>query len=599
MNDASQPARTDNFFAVLFSKVRSSTVRSLPISRALALLFVWAASASADEPVLHVRARTRIDIQWVERVPGGIRVEGALFDTALEEPIPGRTVAISVDGPHGFYRYAEPTNEEGSFRWRVPLPVGEYRLRLAAGGDDDYAPATVVERTVDVSRRSPTLTLEVPETVSNRSDLLEVIVEARELPDDLAVPHESALPPVPVVLAVSLSAGDRVVARGSTAGGRLELELPVHELGAAGERVTLTARSEPSELRNAAEVSRTVRITTPTRVTLEADRASADAGAVLTLSGELSSDSGPVAGGLVELVATALMPPGKPKRIALAQSGPDGRFRASVRAGELGFGRMAVEAHFPAAGFREAGRAGPVEVQVHAAAFHPSPLYLIPPLLTALVLAGLALARRRPWLALGARLRARARRASPPSGLTEGRTNILRTLRPAHDFGLAGQVCDGATGQAIAGATLVVDVGGQHRSALSDENGRFALEALPAGTLAVEVAALGYVSERFHRIVPHRGELRGARVLLVPIRAQIFAAWDGATRPLVPKPELTALWTPRELLEFVKKSRLVTDDWARLTAAVETICYGPEPPGLEALAEVRRLIEELRARPPS
>src|SRR5258705_524837 len=81
-------------------------------------------SAGAEEPVLHVKARTRIDLTSVVRVAGGVLLKGALVDTALEEPIPGRTVAIAVDGPNGFYRYAEPTSDDGTFRWRVPLPLG-------------------------------------------------------------------------------------------------------------------------------------------------------------------------------------------------------------------------------------------------------------------------------------------------------------------------------------------------------------------------------------------------------------------------------------------------------------------------------------------
>src|SRR6516164_168719 len=95
--------------------------------RALLLLFLIS-NAHAEEPVLHVKARTRIDLQSITRYPGGILVRGTLFDSALDEPIPGRTVAIAVDGPNGFYRYAEPTADDGSFRWRVPLAFGTYSL---------------------------------------------------------------------------------------------------------------------------------------------------------------------------------------------------------------------------------------------------------------------------------------------------------------------------------------------------------------------------------------------------------------------------------------------------------------------------------------
>src|SRR5262249_22642554 len=133
--------------------------------------------------------------------------------------------------------------------------------------------------------------------------------------------------------------------------------------------------------------------------------------------------------------------------------------------------------------------------------------------------------------------------------------------------------------------------------ALTDEQGRFALEELGAGTLAVEVKAPGYVSERFDRTVPHRGELRGARVLLSPIRARIFAAWDRAARPLAPRPQVMPqsleIWTPRELLSHVRGKQLITDELARLTAAVERSCYGASLPDLEALAHVEALASEV------
>jgi hypothetical protein len=83
------------------------------VVRALLLLLT---TAWAAEPVIHVKARTRIDVLSVVRVPGGIVLRGALVDTGLEQPIPGHPVAVSIDGPNGFYRYAEPTSDDGTFR---------------------------------------------------------------------------------------------------------------------------------------------------------------------------------------------------------------------------------------------------------------------------------------------------------------------------------------------------------------------------------------------------------------------------------------------------------------------------------------------------
>src|ERR1700761_9279475 len=103
----------------------------------------------AGEPVLHVRARLRVDVEAIERAPGGLVVRGRLLDDASEEPVAGRTIAVSVEGEHGFYHYAEPAGPAGTFRWHIPLPLGSYHLHIAAGGDGDYAAAPPIDRTLD------------------------------------------------------------------------------------------------------------------------------------------------------------------------------------------------------------------------------------------------------------------------------------------------------------------------------------------------------------------------------------------------------------------------------------------------------------------
>jgi hypothetical protein len=555
----------------------------------LLLLTATAWAADPDSPVIHVKARTRIDILSVARIPGGIVLRGALVDTALEEPIPGHPVAIAVEGVNGstgFYRYAEPTSDDGTFRWRVPLPLGEYSLRLAAGGDDEYAPAPFVERTLDIGRRTPTLTLTAPPDVSVKQDKLAVSVELKDPPDQLGDLVDRPADEIEDAR-ITLVADGRPLAAQPLRSGRLDLELPVHELGKAGAVVTLAARFDGDSLRNPAQASRPLLLTSPTTLTLAADSDRVAADEDVSFSGKLEDVSGPVSDGVIDVeLGRQVLGSGISER--------DGSYLVKLRGADLGMGRVTVGARFRARGFREASEAPLVQLMVHGASFRASPLYLVPPLLTALALAGLAVRRRRPWVAVAARWRARTARPAPSSGLSEGKTRLLKTLRPASDFGLAGQVCDSASRAPIAGATLVVDVGTEHRSAVTDRDGRFALEGLPAGTVAVEVAAVGYVSERFHRTVPHRGELRGARVLLVPIRARIFAAYDRAARPLAPKPEHAEIWTPREILEHVRKKRLIVHELAHLTSAVEASCYGPRPPDLKALAEVEALVERVK-----
>jgi hypothetical protein len=569
-----EAVKSTNFLPYIFD-VRPAL---LPV---LLVGLLGAGAAGAGEPVLHVKARMRIDVSSVARVPGGIVVSGVLVDSALEEPIPGRTVAISVDGldgAPGFYRYAEPTSDDGTFRWRVPLQLGRYTLRLAAGGDDEYAGAPIIERVVDIARRTPIVSITSADTVSIREDRLVVRVTIKDPPDELADSDEHLQVPL------ALSMGARPLGSGITSDGELRLEVPVHELGPAGTTVQLTARFAGDALRNPAEAGRPVLVTCPTSLSLAADSGRVASDEEVTLSGKLEDALGASPDALIDVEMGQ-------KVLASGVTGSDGRWRVTLKGAELGLGPKTLGARFRGRGFREPSESPPVTLAVHGPSLRASPLYLVPPLLTALALGGLALLRRRPWVLVAARLRARMTRPAPQSGLSEGRTRLFQTLRPASDYGLAGQVCDSATLSPIAGATLVVGTGGQRRAVLSDDEGRFAVEALPAGTLEVEVAAAGYVSERFDRTIPHRGELRGARVLLQPIRLRIFAAWDRAARPLLPK---TEIYTPREVLGEARKKQLITEDLAALTAAVETSCYGPEAPGVEALAKVEALVERVK-----
>ena len=149
------------------------------IGAALLTCLLTAAIARAEDPVIHVRARMRLDVDAIERVSDGVAVRGFLRDDAGDEPIAGRTIAISLEGPNGFYRYAEPSAADGSFHFRAPLPLGEYRLRMGTGGDADYVAAPRIDRLLDVAKRTPTLTLTVPERLPANASSLHVVVEGR------------------------------------------------------------------------------------------------------------------------------------------------------------------------------------------------------------------------------------------------------------------------------------------------------------------------------------------------------------------------------------------------------------------------------------
>lgn len=53
--------------------------------------------------------------------------------------------------------------------------------------------------------------------------------------------------------------------------------------------------------------------------------------------------------------------------------------------------------------------------------------------------------------------------------------------------------------------------------------------------------------------LPHRGNLRGLRVDLVPVRVRILELYRQVALDLLPKPRLWARWTPRDLLHHVRR----------------------------------------------
>jgi carboxypeptidase family protein/uncharacterized protein DUF4129 len=560
------------------------------VRRALvaALLVATAAvPARADNPVIHVRARLRLDLDAVERVPGGLWVRGSLRDDLTDEPIPGRTVAISVEGDHGFWHYAEPTGPDGAFRWRVPLPLGTYRMRIAAGGDADYVPPAALFREIDVGRRTLTVTMEVPARIAAHAPSLHVVVEAHET-DGIGPPR--AFDGAANVYIGPQHKRETLV---TLQNGRGETDL-YGPFGRAGERITVHTFVDDDDVRNGANAMRTVTLTSPTAVSLAvgADKVAPDK--LVYVTGELHDDDGPMGGAAVVLGLE------NGADVATFTTDDNGRYSGWLRGRDLPTGTAFLEARFrPREEWREASVSPTVPVEVLPAPPITVWPYLLSPALTLVAALVFWALRDRRWLRVF-KLRRRARRLAaippPAPGLTESRRGILASLRRP-DHGLSGVVVDAADDRPLPTATLVARTGdGQSHAATVDERGRFVFEELAAGPLVVEIAAPGYVGERFSRTLPHRGELRNARVRLVPVRARIFAAWRRAAQPLYPTPKAAETMTPRELLAHVGKRRmLLPEPLVALTALVESSVWGGSAPSPEDLREAERLAAQLKA----
>ena len=522
-------------------------VRSVRALLALVAAAAAALPARADSPVIHVRARLRIDLDGVERVPGGLWVRGNLRDDATDEPVAGRAVAISIQGDHGFYHYAEPSGPDGSFRWRVPLPLGSYRLHLGAGGDGDYLAAAAIDRSIDLGRLTPTVTVQLPARLAAHAATLHVVVEARESDGFGSYGYGGT---------AWLTIAGRRRSQLFLRDGRAESD-ELGPFGHAGQRIEVAAAILDDRERNGARTTRSLLLTTPTSVSLAVGAARVAPDQRLSVSGSLHDDDGPIAG------ASVVVGLENGADVASFRTNRDGSWAGWLRGRDLATGAAFLEARFrPHEDWRDASVSATVPIEVLPAPPIAVWPYVVSPALT-LLIAGLAFAARdRRWRrSLRGGRPARPLAAAPPTtpGLTESRRRILSSLRRP-DHGLSGVVVDASDDRPIPGATLVVRTAdGESRVATVDERGRFAFEELAPGALVVKVAAPSYVGERFARTLPHRGELRKVRVRLVPVRARIFDAWRRAAAPLYPTPRAGETMTPRELLASIS----IAGAWCR------------------------------------
>ena len=97
-----------------------------------------------------------------------------------------------------------------------------------------------------------------------------------------------------------------------------------------------------------------------------------------------------------------------------------------------------------------------------------------------------------------------------------------------------------------------------------------------------KVRAAGHVSERFTMTVPHRGELRGVRVDLVPVREQVFSLYKVAAQPQLPEARLWGVWSPRQIVDHVRRQR-PSPALAELTDFVEEAYFSARVPDEDVL----------------
>jgi hypothetical protein len=328
-------------------------------------------------------------------------------------------------------------------------------------------------------------------------------------------------------------------------------------------------------LRQAAQAERTIELTAGSTTTIALDAKRIAYEDDLAVTGRvIDEDDHPVSRAAVTLSSGD-------RRLAQGATAEDGSYRFRVEGGILGQGQWGLQVQAdPGKPAIRPSRSPPEVVRVSPPQPVPVSYTIAAFLATACAAGGFFAARARPWHKL--------RRPPPPAeapasaapdepaagGIVVAKPGLVSTLRRANEDGVSGVVRDAVRGRPVAGAIVRLRLGGVEQTATTASDGGFAFEALAHGDWITEVAASGHITETFVVAIPHRGELRGVRVDLVPVRERVFQLYRRAAEPVLPEPRLWGVWSPRQIVDHVRSKR-PSPALAELTSFVEEIYFSP------------------------
>jgi hypothetical protein len=564
-------------------------------------------------PQVEIRARTQLGIVKVKiAYPGAVEVVGFLKDKLTGQGIPGETVTIQI-GTEG---QKVMTGPDGGFNAVLPAGPGPVAVGLQYKGDDRLEKADPFTVTTDPSKSQVLLTIVTGEHPSG----------ARL---DITAASESEPVTVPVALDITPVGGDSWKKIQTIQSGQSFI-LQRAQAGGAG-TYRLRAQFAGDTTHQGALALATLELTSgsSTTMTLSSTRLAYEDD--LVVRGKVTDDDGkPLARSAVTLMSGD-------RRLAQSTTNDKGEYRFEIEAEVIsagsrtgqrnpgaeaatsgpgsgqavqpeGAGQYGIQVQAdPGVTFIKGSRSEPAVIRVLAP--QPVPVwYTIVAFIATLGAAGgFFLARTKPWK----KLRRAQRPAEVPSqegevneaykgGLVVAKPGVVATLRRASDDGFSGVVRDTVRGRPVEGALVTLVLGDTERTTHTDAEGAFAIEKLDGGDWRADVAAAGHVAERFGVTIPHRGELRGVRVDLVPVRERVFQLYRRAAEPVLPEARLWGIWSPRQIVDHVRGKR-PSPALADLTDFVEEIYFSPrlaEPTVLpQAEDRVTRALNE-RARTP-
>jgi len=585
-----------------------------------ALVILLAVATAEAGPQVEIRAHTQLSFSGAQKREGGmIEVTGKLTDKLTGDGIGSERIYVTIGGQ----TVPAFTAQDGSFHVQTQAPDGPVELTLAYKGGGRLEQAEPVQITTD------------PAKVQTRIEIVKVVDDpaGARIKVNASTPEESGLD-LPVRLEVGPVEEDafkplRTIATGT------ETTLTRSEAGGAGVH-RLRATFDGDATRQHATATVTLELTSGTTTTMAVSARQLAYEDDLVVTGHvLDDDNHPVARAAVTLMTGE-------QRLAQGATGPDGKYRFTVEAEIIVQTQERASAQVQGGAPVEPGvrpsleHSGSFGVQVKAdpdvpsvRPSHSEPIIISikPPqpvpvsytiiafVATLLAAGGFFAARTKPWR----RLRRPAPPAEVPSeegeieqfkgGLVVAKPGVVATLRRPNDEGFSGVVRDTVRGRPIADAVVTVVLGQRvtetgtpvpnERSTRTAGDGSFAIERLESGEWRAEVAAPGHVTEKFTLTIPHRGELRGVRVDLVPVRERVFQLYRRAAEPVLPESRLWGVWSPRQIVDHVRTKR-PSPALADLTDFVEEVYFSPrlaaETILPEASQRVDRAIGERAAR---
>ncbi len=549
------------------------------------------APASAEAgPSVQVRARTAITLEPIRRAQGRLVIRGRIHERGSDQPVAfagGTTVAISLDD-----RTEQAlVGEEGRFGTWFATHGGRHRLSIEFSGDDQFDASAFTLPELDVAKQPLALSLRIPEQHRRARGPLLIQVQA-----------SGEFEPARVTVSIHVGGAEQdelpLLGQFTTNGqGRAPLVLPVVRLSGPGPKL-VRATFAGDDTFDPASVEASFLVSSATRLGFVSDEAEVRFEGRVRGSGRLVDDLGaPLTGQAISLVADVQ---GARRVLDDTLTGADGEFSLDAPASELGAGKHTVQAVFESArSYLETSRSPPVRIAVAERRPVPVGYSLAAFAATAMSIVAFVALRTRPWTRWIKRLRGASagpragasdeRDAAPHTGLSLARPGLVSTLRRPYDRGFTGRVADAVTGEPIAEARVELGESG----VLTGADGRFELEELPDGEHRAQVSCDGYVTEGFAVMIPHRGELRDARVDLLPVRERIFQLYRDVAEPLMPRPDLWGVWTPRQIFEHVRKTHPARA-LAELTDYVEEKYFSARVPAEAELPQAAARVAAVR-----